>query len=190
MGKLLLLAVLLGAGYGAYIYYTAPQPRLAPAGVYYVVEHFSVPIEGGIRGFPPGKKVRLVHVEGSTFVVTDGEVEAQASRSKFTNDLDVLEGLMRPKEPAPAPANHGPPTATSESTDPRVEKLRRQLRETTDAKAELDRRLQVLDLRMREKGNYDGLTDLRVARRDMQVRLDRLTLEERRLREALQRKNH
>jgi len=122
--KILILLVLLGLGYLGYKYYQrlapppeppapvatptptptstpahepAPEARLAPEGVLYVVKRFSEPHDGGVRGFSPGTEVRLLREEAGYFVVTDGKTEARRPRSWFTRDIQLAEELRAQK---------------------------------------------------------------------------------------------
>ncbi len=71
-----------------------PEARFAPEGVLFVVKRFSEPHDGGVRGFSPGKEVRLVRQEQGYYVVSDGEIEARRPRSWFTRDIR-LAGELR-----------------------------------------------------------------------------------------------
>ena len=104
MKILLLLAVLGICGFFAYRnWYSVPEPppaptpapqvRLAPDGIFFVVKAFSVQTEDGINGFPALKEVRLVRQEGDEFIVTDGQAEGRAPKANFSNNLDVVDRL-------------------------------------------------------------------------------------------------
>lgn len=71
---------------------SAPMPpakRLAPEGVYYVIQAFSVTSETGIKGVPLGTKLTLIKDMGDSLRVTDGRSEFDARREFITNDLDI-----------------------------------------------------------------------------------------------------
>lgn len=67
----------------------APAKRLAPEGVFYAVQAFSVTTDEGIRGIRAGTPVKLVKDSGVTLRVTDGKEEFEAKREYLTNDLDI-----------------------------------------------------------------------------------------------------
>lgn len=71
-----------------------PAPRLAPEGILYVTERFSVSTDTGLHGFSVGKQVRLIRIDGPNYLVTDGLTEGSAPATSFTNDLDVLDALV------------------------------------------------------------------------------------------------
>ncbi len=66
-----------------------PVKRLAPEGVFYVVQAFSVSTEDGVRGIRAGTPVKLIKDVGATLRVTDGQQEFDARREFLTNDLDI-----------------------------------------------------------------------------------------------------
>jgi hypothetical protein len=69
---------------------TPPPPkRLAPAGVYYLLERVSITTDGGIAGLPPGTGVKLLSQNGTELKVTDGSHEFTVNQPQVTNDLDV-----------------------------------------------------------------------------------------------------
>ena len=67
----------------------APAKRLAPEGVFYVVQAFSVTTDDGMRGIRAGSKVTLVKDAGAILRVSDGKQEFDARREFLTNDLDI-----------------------------------------------------------------------------------------------------
>ena len=69
----------------------APARRLAPEGVFYVMQAFSVTTDAGVRGILMGTKVTLVKDGGATLRVSDGQQEFDARREFLTNDLDVAQ---------------------------------------------------------------------------------------------------
>ncbi len=71
-----------------------PAARLAPEGVFYVVEAFSVTTNDGIHGFPKGKRVDLVGATGETMTVTDGTHVVEKPAAFFTNDLDLTDAIL------------------------------------------------------------------------------------------------
>jgi hypothetical protein len=75
-----------------------PQPRLAPDGAVFVVKPFHVAIPNGFHGFPAGKQVALVKEEEDGFVVSDGVMEAKASKDSFTRDLDIVDAINSHRE--------------------------------------------------------------------------------------------
>lgn len=63
--------------------------RLAPEGIFYVLQRVTVTTDDGIHGLAPGTGVRLVRKTDAGMVVTDGQHEFTALPSQLTNDLDV-----------------------------------------------------------------------------------------------------
>ena len=68
--------------------------RLAPEGILYVTERFSVATDSGLHGFSPGKQVKLIRIDGANYIVSDGQIEATAPSTSFTNDLDIVDALV------------------------------------------------------------------------------------------------
>lgn len=71
----------------------APAPpenhRIAPKGVFYLMERISIKSDSGIIGFAPGTRVKLVEDRGDEMVVTDGETKFNVPGDKVTNDIDL-----------------------------------------------------------------------------------------------------
>ena len=67
----------------------APSKRLAPDGVFYVVQAFSITTDAGVRGIRAGTPLRLIKDGGTTLRVSDGQQEFDARRESLTNDLDI-----------------------------------------------------------------------------------------------------
>ena len=66
-----------------------PVKRLAPEGIYYVMQAFSMTTDSGVKGVPLGTKVTLIKDTGTVLRVTDGRHEFDARPEFLTNDLDV-----------------------------------------------------------------------------------------------------
>lgn len=66
-----------------------PAKRLAPEGVFYAVQAFSVMTDDGIRGIRAGTPLKLIKDTGAILRVTDGKEEFEAKREHLTNDLDL-----------------------------------------------------------------------------------------------------
>lgn len=60
-----------------------------------MVKGFSITNDGGIYGFPEGRKVVLIKEEAEYFIVSDGNMQGRAPKAYFTNDLDVIERLTQ-----------------------------------------------------------------------------------------------
>jgi hypothetical protein len=63
--------------------------RLAPPGVLYLLEYVSLKSDGGVIGFAPGTRLRLIEDKGDTIVVSDGRTKLEVAEDKLTNDLDI-----------------------------------------------------------------------------------------------------
>ena len=74
-----------------------PQVRLAPSGTLYVIKHFSVATDTGLHGFPIGREVTIVSENASSYSVSDGTQTGTAPKTSFSNDLDVVENLLKKK---------------------------------------------------------------------------------------------
>jgi prefoldin subunit 5 len=68
----------------------APTKRLAPEGIYYVIQPFSVTTDDGVMAVKVGTGVRLVQETGDAMKVTDGKKEFVAKRQQLSNDLDLV----------------------------------------------------------------------------------------------------
>ena len=68
---------------------TETAKRLAPTGVYYVVQGFSITTDEGVKGVRPGTKVTLIKDGGASLRVSDGPQEFDVRRELLTNDLDL-----------------------------------------------------------------------------------------------------
>ena len=66
-----------------------PIKRLAPEGVFYAIQAFSITTDAGVRGIRAGTPVKLLRDDGATLRVTDGQKEFDARRELLTNDLDI-----------------------------------------------------------------------------------------------------
>lgn len=66
-----------------------PMKRLAPDGVFYAVQAFSITTDAGVRGIRAGTPVKLVKDGGAMLRVSDGGQEFDARREWLTNDLDI-----------------------------------------------------------------------------------------------------
>jgi len=72
-----------------------PQKRLAPEGVYYLVQRVSFATDAGISGYDEGTKVKLVKNMGQTWLVTDGQSQFEITPAQATNDLDVADAVIK-----------------------------------------------------------------------------------------------
>lgn len=70
------------------------EERLAPPGIYYVIENFSVTSEHGISSLRPGRKLTLIEKGATTWRLTTGKKEFQIPPSNLTRDLDLVEKLV------------------------------------------------------------------------------------------------
>ncbi len=69
--------------------------RLAPAGVYFVLQRLSIPSDDGIVGIIPGTRVQMLRDAGETLQVSDGTHEFAVSRAQLTDDLDIAARLAQ-----------------------------------------------------------------------------------------------
>ncbi len=113
----------------------APEPppkRLAPEGIFYVIQRISVTTDDGVRSIPVGTGAKLVRQSGLQLVLNDGKSEFTAARSQVTNDLDEAESYLRQSTqvdsaaipsrsvaaaPLPQPATLAAPSASSQRAE-------------------------------------------------------------------------
>lgn len=69
--------------------------RLAPDGVFFLLQPISITTDDGITKIQPGTKVTLVQETGDTLRLSDGQQEFDAQRGQFTNDLDIAAQIGR-----------------------------------------------------------------------------------------------
>lgn len=89
------IALLVGS---IWYWYTRPvvnAQRLAPPGVYFLVQRLSLTTDHGIIALSEGTRVRLIRENGSTMRVTTGTDEFEVERDTLTNDLDIAEAVAR-----------------------------------------------------------------------------------------------
>jgi hypothetical protein len=67
------------------------EPRLAPEGVYYLVEYVPVTTDTGVIGYRAGTQVQYVGMRGDKVAVRAEEREFVVAGDKLTNDLDLAE---------------------------------------------------------------------------------------------------
>ena len=63
--------------------------RLAPDGIYYLLQRTSVSTDSGIASIPPGTRVERVGESDGKLKVKAGEQEFEIEKSLLTNDLDI-----------------------------------------------------------------------------------------------------
>lgn len=63
--------------------------RLAPVGVFFLMERVALITDSGVIGFAPGTRVRLIKDKGETFLVTDSTTNFDVSPDKLTDDIDL-----------------------------------------------------------------------------------------------------
>jgi hypothetical protein len=73
----------------------AEQHRLAPEGVFYVMNALSIHTASGVTGLAPGTRVRMLQDKGETFSVTDGSTTFDVSTDNLTNDVDLAALVAR-----------------------------------------------------------------------------------------------
>jgi len=79
----------------------APVKRLAPEGVFFVLQRISAATDSGVVSIGPGTKVTLVRA-GSPMRVTDGEHQYDVSSDQLTNDMAIAEQLVQAGQQAKA----------------------------------------------------------------------------------------
>ena len=73
------------------------EKRLAPAGIFYMLQRVSAETATGVRALVPGEQVRLLKRTGNILKVTDssGSIEFEVKESQVTNDLDEAQKAER-----------------------------------------------------------------------------------------------
>lgn len=71
------------------------EPRLAPAGVFYLTTRISLPTANGIRALVPGTRVTVKKQMDRDYLVTDGTTDLQVNTLLLTNDLNYAAKLQR-----------------------------------------------------------------------------------------------
>jgi hypothetical protein len=137
-----------------------PIVRLAPEGILYVVEGFSVTTQSGIHGFPAGKQVQVVSREGNRVIITDDGIETSQPASKFTNDLDIAERIARERNHRTAQASQvAAPLGTSapdelETPSETLSEQERKIAALEKQRSSVDYSLKKLTLEMKQ--NFPG----------------------------------
>lgn len=73
-----------------------PEPRLAPAGTYFLREYVSVRTDHGITGWLPGQELHAVpgkDAVGGKRLLTDGTLQTEVPLSSLTQDIDLAARL-------------------------------------------------------------------------------------------------
>ena len=73
----------------------AGSGRLAPDGVFFLIERTKVTTDSGIAVFAQGTRVELVSDSALSVKVKVGDQEFEIDRSKLTNDLDIAENQQQ-----------------------------------------------------------------------------------------------
>ncbi len=95
MKQILIVIAVVAAGIGVWYWDPRPQPvvaptrRLAPPGIYFLVQRISLTSDSGVQSFAPGTRVQAVSDSGKTMRVREGSIEFDVDRKKLTNDLDI-----------------------------------------------------------------------------------------------------
>ena len=152
---------------------TPVQKRLAPEGVYYVLQRLSVTTDSGVASVTPGGKVTLVRA-GSPMCVTDGEHQYDANSSQLTNDIDLAEKLARDDHSAQAkllqpvaqaipgqrpPQQQKQPTAQEQPVVTPSQKTPEEI-----SQAETDRQAKIAGIRQKIKDARQAIHDSHPAR--------------------------
>ncbi len=90
--------------YGGYRYWNDHQrpvpvavvPRLAPEGIYFLLDYYGVHTEHGVTGWTPGQQVKTVAgktADQNGVWVTDGQLQAQVDPTILTREIDLADKL-------------------------------------------------------------------------------------------------
>jgi len=73
------------------------SPRLAPKGIFYLMERVVVKNKsaGSVLGFAPGTRVKLIKDQGETLLVQSEDTEFEVRGDQLTNDLDLADLVAR-----------------------------------------------------------------------------------------------
>jgi hypothetical protein len=141
-----------------------PPKRLAPEGIFYVIQRISVTTDDGVRAIPVGTGAKLVRQSGLQLVLNDGKSEFTAARSQVTNDLDEAESYLRQSTQVASAAipsrtvTAAPPSQPVVAAAPGASSQRAELQARFDSLYQQERALrdQVSKLRDAESRAYDA----------------------------------
>jgi hypothetical protein len=72
------------------------EKRIAPPGVYYMLDRVTVEHSNGIAAAVPGNQVKLMQRKGNGVVkVTTGQFDFEVKESQLTNDIDLAQEVER-----------------------------------------------------------------------------------------------
>lgn len=195
MGKLILLLLAGLGGFYAFEHYfgdKTPPARLAPEGTVYNLVRTNAAGDATLVGIPPGTELQLIEKSSGATTVEYQGIRFTMPDTTLTRDLDAVDQIRQgearrlAKTQQRDPVDQSPPRAPA--PDPELEKLERSLLSLADKRADLEHRLAQIEVSRREKGNFDGLTDLRVAASEISTRIQRIDLDTERLRQLIERK--
>ena len=75
---------------------SGPPRRLAPPGIFYMVERVSVTIPTGVIAVEPGEEVRLMQrKKGGRLRITTGRYDLDVKEAQVTNDFDFAQAARQ-----------------------------------------------------------------------------------------------
>lgn len=195
MGKLLFILILGVGGIYAYEHYYGRKPsppRLATEGLVYNLVRTNATSDGVLVGIRPGSELSLIGKTNGAATVEYRGIRFTMPETSLTRDLDAVDQIRADAARRPPQSRENPPSSApmgSPPTDPEVEKLTRSLNEISDKKADFEHQLARVRLLRSQKGDFNGLTDLRVAADELTTKIRRLELDAQRIKQLIERKS-
>jgi len=140
-----------------------PLKRLAPKGVFFVLQRLSTMTDSGVVSAVAGTKVTLVR-DGSPMLVTDGQHQYDALASQLTNDMDIGEHLAQADQYAQARVKQQIFQTTQDYHAQRQEALKaedasREKAVENNSKAETERQQKIAGLLQKIRDDRQAIRD-------------------------------
>jgi len=188
MAKLIFLLIVAIGGFYAYEHYfgeKTPPPRLSAPGTVYNLARTNASGDGKLMGIPAGSELRLIAAQDGYSTVEYRGLQFELPETFLTRDLDAVDQIRVDARRLPPTPKENQATARPAAPPPKPEvaRIERSLQALRDKRKDLEHRMNRLSFRRSEKGDFDGLTDLRAAEAELRKQIERLAIEEQRLRE-------
>ena len=166
-----------------------PPPRLAAEGLVYNLARTNATRGGVFVGIRAGSELRLIDTTNGAATVEYRGIQFTMPETALTRDLDAVDQIRAEASRRPAPPKENPSSpADPPPPDPEVEKWRRSLVQISDRTADLEHQLAKVRLLRSQKGDFNGLTDLRAEENELTTKIRQLDLDAQRIRQLIERK--